>query len=74
MARAAIIFDDTEDGVEMQLHFEEDLPEDPAEATDAQMSALIAFQSYLASSYEGEEVSLDMPDDEVLQEEASQEV
>lgn len=54
MSRASISFEDTEDGVLLTLNFDDELPEDPADASEAQVSAMIAFQQYLDQSGEDE--------------------
>jgi hypothetical protein len=43
MARAAIFFEDTDDGVVVELSFEDALPDDPADATPAQMESMVLF-------------------------------
>lgn len=71
MALAGIIFEDTEDGIEVQLHFDPDLPEDPTQATEAQVNALVAFQLFMRARAEldEEDSALDMPDDETVNDE-----
>ncbi len=65
MATAEIIFEDAEDGVVMTLHFTDELPEDPADATEAQVSAMLAFQQFLGVTQEDEEpVTLDLSDEQ----------
>lgn len=45
MPRASIHFEDIpEGGVTLELDFDEPLPDDPSEASEAQVSALVAFK------------------------------
>jgi hypothetical protein len=45
MARSAIFFEDSDEGVVVELSFETPLPDDPADATPAQMESMVLFTS-----------------------------
>lgn len=45
MPDATIGFSDTEEGVVITLNFDRELPDDPEDASDAQIQAMIAFTS-----------------------------
>ena len=59
MATASITFEDSPEGVVMTLNFDEALPEDPADATDAQAQAMIAFSAFLSWDQEEYDVAAD---------------
>ena len=58
MSKATISFVDTSDGVLLTLNFDDDLPENPEDATEAQVQAMIAFQSFILPP-ETDEISTD---------------
>jgi hypothetical protein len=59
MATALISFEDTPDGVLMSLEFQEDLPDDPNDASDAQAQAMIAYSAFLSWSQDDYDVAAD---------------
>ena len=53
MAKASIHFEDDAEGVMVALNFDDELPEDPAEASEAQIQAMWFFQQVLDLVQEG---------------------
>lgn len=47
MATTTITFEDSEDGVLVALNFDTELPEDPAQASDAQIQAMMVFHTLI---------------------------
>ena len=62
MSKASISFEDSEEGVVMTLNFDDPLPAEVENATEAQIQAMILFTSLMGEANDG----VDMPDDEVI--------